>query len=170
MISTIASRIFDARRFFEAENDRAWILLAGSTAWPAEPTPPAEDVNTVSFPDLILAKRASVRMVVPDPAGDIVYYNNLNVATRYREVSYANSIAEQCTRVLLNAQVSGADIPSGVAVRILAISSALVTTSIDPVVYPVDITSQGNIQALEYRQPLYLNAASQYNINSILEF
>jgi hypothetical protein len=170
MISTIASRVFDARRFYEAENNRAWIVFAGSTAWPNETSPPAENVNVVSFSDLILAKRASVRMVVPDVAGDILYYNNLNVATRYREVSYANSIAEGCTRVLVNAQISGSDVPPGVAIRILAISSALVTASLNDVVFPVNITNQGNIQALEYRPPLYFSAASQYNVNSILEF
>lgn len=170
MKSTLLSRVSDTRRFYDSENDRSWLLFAGSTAWPNELLPPAEDLETESFNDLIIAKKASLRLVVPDPAGDILYYDNRNVLTKYREVSYANALTEKCTSILFNVTLRGSEFDSALAIRILAVSNSVVGTVPGPTLMPAQVTNQGEIQALEYRRPLYLNPTSIYNINSILEF
>ena len=170
MKSTILSRVSDTRRFYESENDRSWLLFAGSTAWPNELLPPEENLETESFTDLIIAKKASLRLVVPDPMGDILYYDNRNVLTKYREVTYANALAEKCTRILFNVTLRGSEFDSALAIRILSVSNNVVGTVPGGTLLANQVTSQGEIQAFEYRRALYLNPTSIYNVNSILEF
>ena len=170
MKSTILSRVSDTRRFYNSENDRSWLLFAGHTAWPNDLLPPEENLETESFTDLIIAKKASLRLVVPDAAGDILYYDNRNVLTKYREVTYANALTEKCTRILFNVTLRGSEFDSALAIRILAVSNNVVGSVAGGTLLANQVTSQGEIQALEYRRPLYLNPTSIYNVNSILEF
>jgi hypothetical protein len=170
MKDTTLSRVSDTRRFFTSEVDRTWFLLAGSTPWPNETSPPAENLDVVSFSDVVLAKKATLRLVVPDVAGDITYYDDNNVLTKYREVSYAAALAERCTRILFNVVVRGNEVPATAAVRIIALTNNLVGSVPGTTLVAGQIISQGEIQAVENRKPLYLNANSTYNLSSILEF
>ena len=170
MKDTTLSRVSDTRRFYMSENDRSWMLFAGTTPWPADPTPLPEDLEVASFNDLVLAKKTTLRLIVPDVNGDVLYYNDNNELTKYREVTYANSLAERCTRILFNVVVRGNEIPTEAAIRIIAISNNLVGSVPGTTLLAGQVVSQGEIQAVEHRKPLYLNPNSTYNLSSILEF
>lgn len=170
MKDTILGRAANTRRFYNAELNNCWIVLGGSTPWPTEPTPPEEDVTLVEVPELAVAKLASLQLVVPDPLGTIVYYDNNNQERKYREIAVGDIVAEDCTRILFSTTLLGSEVDSSTGLRVLGVAVGVQGSVGGGLLAPEEVTDPGELCAVEYRRPLYLNGSSSYAINIMLEF
>lgn len=180
MIKTNLHAVKNAARWKEANANNTWIVLGQTSAWPSEPTPPAEVITTTSINQAFCAIKATIQWVVADELGTIYFTGLDNVLRTYSEVTTLAALAtDVASTVLISATVTGdqiASLFSDVAPtwRQLGVYTDLVPAvgyTTYTFIAAANVGTWGQLEVYDNRTPISLpNSGSFYTVQTMIQY
>ena len=172
-ISPWSHHTANAIRFKKAvDSGGLWCVLGGTVAWTDEDAPPIPAFNTVVVSTPIGAKKGAAIWVRESAVGTYSFTGLDGALLYYIGVETEAEVVTNAVRhVRMSADIRGDDLPLDSFREIgwftdLTHNQAAATT----VLTPAQITSYGNLEAIEYRRETTRESTSTNFISALIEF